>query len=48
MAIAISAPTTAVASTSNATTYALGAFTPAANAILVIWLLLLVLLQQEV
>lgn len=36
MAIAITAPTPAVASTSNATTYAFAAFTPSANAILVI------------
>jgi hypothetical protein len=36
MAVAISAPTTAVASTSNATTYSLGSFTPTANALLIV------------
>lgn len=36
MAIAITVPTAAVATTTNATSYALGAFTPTGNAILVL------------
>lgn len=37
MAISVSEPTAEVASTSNASTYALGSFTPTAGAFLVLW-----------